>query len=545
MNSNQPRATKPGTTAAGISANFTYSQEQARNTPLSKNGKGNRAVKGILITLGIILLLSAASLAVVFPKSRQFVVELGEKVPISPTDYLFGYPFVVDRAVIDVGSVNTGKVGDYTGTVRLLFYNYTLDISVVDTTPPEIIPFAEELYIATGREYGPEDFADQIRDVSGDVNCHILYEGSRREQISFPSAGQYELYLEAVDASGNVGTREVLFTVVDPPEIIGAFDRHLPIGTNFDVTRAAAVDTGDGNITDRLKVDAGDFDPRREGDYTVTYSVSDSHGLVTEKSVTLSVCSRQKLSLYRENISLSQDEMKLLCDAGYFAYKPLDTPDYFKAVNLIEPTLVNFKQVRSNGYAAGSGCIYRITPEYIYLLSVKHVMEEVHRDCRIMFFDGNVVTENIDYATPQNSNELSLCRIPTSVIPAETMLSLRQVYVDRAIYSKLSKGDEVIAYAKHWSGTDRDYIRRMKVKRLSASISEFGLYNSLLETTEGVVNGMSGTAVIDLRGRLAGLASAFGTATDSKYAVSAYHSRIDVLDQAEAALEAKKFDNAA
>ena len=56
---------------------------------------------------------------------------------------------------------------------------------------------------------------------------------------------------------------------------------------------------------------------------------------------------------------------------------------------------------------------------------------------------------------------------------------------------------------------------------------------------------MSGTAVIDLRGNLVGLVSAYGTATDDEKAVSSYHSRIDVLDKVEAALEAKKYDNAA
>ena len=508
-------------------------------------GKGNRLLRVSWVVFGVLLGLFVLSLGIVIPRQREFVVELGSKVSESPADYLFGYGFIVDRAAVDADGVNTGKAGDYTATVRLLFYDYTLHICVRDTTPPEIIPFADELYIATGREYVPADFAEKITDLSGDVTCRIKFENSVCEQISFPSAGSFELYLEAEDASGNIGRREIFFTVDDPPVIIGAFDRHLPLGTDFDLTRAAAVDTGDGNITDRLKVDRGGFDPRREGDYTVTYTVSDSHGLETRKSVTLSVCNRRKLMLFRDDISLTSDELRLLCDTGYFSYKPLDTPDYDRAVNLIEPALVNFKQVRSNGYASGSGCIYRITPEYIYLLSVQHVMKEVHRNCNVLFFDGTVVRKNIDYVSPLKSNELSMCKIPTSDISTDTLMLLRQIYVDKEIYGRLSKGDEVIAYAKHWSGTDKDYIRRMKLRNVSASVAEFGFYHSLLETTEGVENGMSGTAVTDLRGNLVGLVSAYGTATDDEKAVSSYHSRIDVLDKVEAALEAKKYDNAA
>ena len=102
-----------------------------------------------------------------------------------------------------------------------------------------------------------------------------------------------------------------------------------------------------------------------------------------------------------------------------------------------------------------------------------------------------------------------------------------------------------MAYATHWTGTDKELIRRMKVKRLTSSISDFGLLDSLLETTDGVVSGMSGTAVVDLKGRLVGLASAFGTATGDKYNSSAYHSKIDALPEVEALLEAMYTDKAA
>ena len=512
------------------------------NPPVRQKSK---PIKALGIVLCVLSGLFIVSLAVVFPKQREYIVELGEKASVSPSDYLFGYPFIVQYADVDVSGVNTDRVGEYSAAARLLFYRYHLNVTVRDTVPPEIVPFEDELFIATGREYAPEDFAGEINDASGEVDCRIRYGGGETERISFPQAGAFVLTLEAEDASGNVGTREIAFAVDDPPVIIGAFDRHLPVGTDFDVTKAAAVDTGDGNLTDRMSVDRGGFDPRTEGEYTVTYTVADSHGLVTEKSVTLSVRGKNQLSLYQDDISLKPEELKLLCDAGYFTYQPLDAPDYDKAVQLLEPALVDFKQVRSNGYAAGSGCIYRITPEYVYFLSVRHVMEAVHYNCRIMFFDGMVVKQSIDYATSQKNNELSMFRIPVSDIPTDTLMTLRQVYVDREIYTKLSEGDEVVAFAKHWTGTDKDLIKRLKVRSLTSSIGEFGFYNSLLETTSGVQSGMSGTAVIDLRGNLVGLASAFGTATGNKNEISSFHSKIDVLDEVENALGERSLDNAA
>lgn len=156
--------------------------------------KGKKSVKkSIGIILCVLLGLFVISLAVVFPKSRLFVVELGDNLSASPSDYLFGYGFIVDRAAIDVEEVNTGKVGDYRGTARLFFYHYSFDVKVRDTTPPEITPFTEELYIATGREYAPENFADAISDLSGDVQCRIIYADGKSEKISFPASGHYSL----------------------------------------------------------------------------------------------------------------------------------------------------------------------------------------------------------------------------------------------------------------------------------------------------------------------------------------------------------------
>ena len=142
-------------------------------------GKGNRLLRVSWVVFGVLLGLFVLSLGIVIPRQREFVVELGSKVSESPADYLFGYGFIVDRAAVDADGVNTGKAGDYTATARLLFYDYTLHICVRDTTPPEIIPFADELYIATGREYVPADFAEKITDLSGDVTCRIKYENSR------------------------------------------------------------------------------------------------------------------------------------------------------------------------------------------------------------------------------------------------------------------------------------------------------------------------------------------------------------------------------
>ena len=182
------------------------------NNPAPKAGKGKKAAKSFAILIVTAAVLFGLSLLAAFPRSGEFVVELGEDVPVSPSDYLLGYDFIVSNGKIDASGVDTGRVGDYKANASLLFYNYSLIIRVVDTTPPEIIPFSDELFIATGRDYKPEDFAESISDISGDVSCVIKYGGSAWESISFPIASSYRLTLEAADNSGNVASREIAFT---------------------------------------------------------------------------------------------------------------------------------------------------------------------------------------------------------------------------------------------------------------------------------------------------------------------------------------------
>ena len=512
-----------------------------KNKNQESTAKKGKLWKKLIIAPVIAAALFLISLAVVFPKSDVFVTELGDHLPTSPTDYLFGYRFIVDKAQIDTSSVDTAKVGYYQAYASLLFYRYSIEIKVEDTTPPEITPFSDPLYIASGRDYKPEDFAEEISDISGSVKNTLKYGGSQWESISFPMPGNYSVVIESEDPSGNIGSQKIEFTVDDPPVIIGAFDRHLPVGTDFDPSSAVAVDSGDGNLTEKMTVDQGGFQPDSEGDYTVTYTVADSHGLETEKSVVISICGKDRLSAYKDesdSFALTYDELKLMCDVDFFKYKPLDTPDYERVVEMIEPTLLDLKQNRGGGsYAAGSGCIYNITPEYIYMLSVRHVMKEVAYNCDIMFFNGVIVNERLKFATSGIHNELALFRIPVSDVPMDTLLRLRQVFVDRDIYSKLFEGDDVVAFAKHWTGTDEDLIRSMKVRTITTSIKEFSLINSLLETSSGVVSGMSGTAVVDYKGNLVGLSSAIGPSTTNRHLVSCYHSKIDVLDETESALE--------
>ena len=101
-NSDIPHATQSGTTSSDVIQPPALMQQSSAG--------GKKPANIIAVLFGVILLLFAMSLLVAFPRSERFVVELGDDASVSPTDYLFGYSFIVNRGNIDVSQVDTGKV---------------------------------------------------------------------------------------------------------------------------------------------------------------------------------------------------------------------------------------------------------------------------------------------------------------------------------------------------------------------------------------------------------------------------------------------------
>lgn len=475
------------------------------------------------------------------PKLGTVYVELGSEVSSDPQDYLWGLSGSVKDAEIDVSEVNSHKVGTYRAYAKTWVVRYPFTVVVRDTASPEILPAEGQVYIAAGREYTPEDFVSEIRDASDISQTLLYYDDTAYKTIRFDSLGDEKAEIHATDVWGNESVLPVTFTVDDAPVIV-AFDRHLPVGTDFDVSRAAAVDSVDGRLSERVMADMGDFDPKTAGTYPVTYTVTDNYGLETTKTVTLTVCDKKELAQYTDDITLTPADLSLLCEADYFGYQPLETEDYDATVALLEPTLVNLKRFFGNGsWGAGSGAVLDVTPEYVYFVSVEHVVKEISEDCRMTFFDGAVISTEFPYATSNRKNELAVFAVPTGEIPVDTLLWLRHVHIDSDIYSKLKTGDRIVAFAKHWNGGKTDKIGEMEVRRMTVSIHDdsFDFEDAFVESTNAIMRGMSGTAVTDYRGDLIGTASLMGPSSAGFSGDSAYHSRIDVLPEAMANLREK------
>jgi hypothetical protein len=105
-------------------------------------------------------------------------------------------------------------------------------------------------------------------------------------------AGVYPLVFEVSDKHGYTSTAIMNVTVVEPaniPPTIYANDTSVYRFATFDpYTDVNAFDIEDGNLTDRLSV-SGEVDTSTVKEYTVCYFVTDSHGALATKCITVNV----------------------------------------------------------------------------------------------------------------------------------------------------------------------------------------------------------------------------------------------------------------
>jgi hypothetical protein len=137
-------------------------------------------------------------------------------------------------------------------------------------------PFDYKNYIlALDQEEG--DLSDKIRIIS---NSYV------------DQAGVYPLVFEVSDKHGYTSTAIMNVTVVEPaniPPTIYANDTSVYRFATFDpYTDVNAFDVEDGNLTGRLSV-SGEVDTSTVKEYIVCYYVTDSHGALATKCITVNV----------------------------------------------------------------------------------------------------------------------------------------------------------------------------------------------------------------------------------------------------------------
>lgn len=221
----------------------------------------------------------------------------------------------------------------------------------------------------------------------------------------------------------------------------------------------------------------------------------------------------------------SESSLETLCKTGYFSYKPLSAENFTLAQQLVKPSLVELFHADSedspNGWS-GSGVIYDITPDYIYFLSVAHVLDLMQEgNNELWLYDGTRITFSnaIKYTKLSSDNEICLFRLSTSLIPMRILTRLREISINPGIYSQIPEGTQLLGIATNYKHTGKDLVTPMTLLKINDSIPEKKDAPIYLTATLALQDGMSGTAVVDMKGNLVGIADAKNLNTNKSYAL--------------------------
>lgn len=378
---------------------------------------------------------------------------------------------------------------------------------VVDTKGPDIKVPAHLPYYATNSEYETMDFATEITDASGVAEYYLAVNGIRTDSIMYSELGSYDIEIVAVDNNGNESSVEFSADFDTVPVFVGVRDEiDIRVGQEFDYHQYfRAFDNTDGDISDRIEFICEAEDFSFVGLYDYECRVTDSHELTTIYQGKIFVG-----DISNTNYVLTSEEIDTLNLYDYYSYDVLENDDYDMMLETVRPTLVNLlKRNAGGGYSFGSGFIYKVDSDFVYIGTVDHVISEMITTIELMFCDDEDTILNVSVTGCErvdSSSETAMFKIPVSEIPASVLLDVKQVYVDENIYDEIEIGQEIVAYSGHWSNTTPT-IRDLYVKRMDEQFLEDSVH--CIVTTHNTKGGMSGCPIFDLRGKLVAICEGY------------------------------------
>lgn len=248
-----------------------------------------------MVALAVVMAAAVGVIGMALFLSAEFTVELqggetvtleyGENYQEDGAQVYFAGQALAEPEIEITGEVDPMSLGKYTITYTARILNRTAQtqrtVMIVDTQAPVItLVWDPDAYTEPGNEYIEEGYS-AFDGVDGDLTDAV--ERSEADGI---------VTYTVTDASGNSTTVERTINYDDrtPPELTLLGDEIVRItaGTAFVEPGYTATDNVDGDITVNVTV-SGAYNIEVAGQYTIRYSVSDSHGNTAEATRTLEV----------------------------------------------------------------------------------------------------------------------------------------------------------------------------------------------------------------------------------------------------------------
>lgn len=228
-----------------------------------------------------------------------------------------------------------------------------------------------------------------------------------------------------------------------------------------------------------------------------------------------------------EQINLVND-LDILIDSNYFDYELLDetNTDIDTVIERVKPMSLNI----ANSNYMGSAYIYKITEEYIYAVSARHVVILINGNIEIIFFNDEVINTNIEYETLKGVTDLAIFRFKTNSISKDLLYQLKEAYIDISHYENLEINQPLLVYSENhrYPYYTQQQIKPVTLVSTYTTVNVVPYSDGVLITTRGARGGMSGCPIIDYQGRVLGTASYISNISNEDYTV-----RLDRLEELE------------
>jgi len=446
-------------------------------------------------------------------KFNTMTIELGDVVSTDPGTYIAGRDWSVEAAKVDVSSVDQSTVGSYFIYLDHAWQHFTYVLIIEDTTPPEIDPVKDNIYLKRGDSYDYQKFTNNVSDLGGIREILVNDE----EFVSFEECGEHQIEVRAFDENGNQSEVKLDVIVDDAPQIEGV--KEIYIGDDEEVDFAlglAAFDDTDGDVTESISVYTGKVDFEKPGDYEIIIKARDSYGLESFVINTVHISTPEEIQNKINHHLINCNNEYIygalnLYDAGYY-----EEDDIQNVLESMEPCFVHFYFPTSNGYSEGSGFIIAIRDEDIVLCTNAHVVrnakgngDEVH------FFDGTFATPLL-YGEKNTFDDVAFLTVDKSQINEETLAQLRSVHIDNDYWENLGDTEAIsigFRAIKSDGSVWGDRIGNMVQKIAHSDIKGTESW-VMTETTIHNFPGSSGSAVLDGHGNLIAMVratSVYGT----------------------------------
>lgn len=159
-------------------------------------------------------------------------------------------------------------------------------------TPPTPIPDKEvtlqcqsQVMTHVGSSLNLSGYATATDSDGLDVSAGIGF----TTNVNFNKEGNYSVTYYYVNGNGRKEVTMQVVVVNDAPIFNGIHDSYVEVGSSFDAKAGvSAIDTESGDLTSSISV-SGTVDTETPGTYSLTYSVTDSHGKTSTVTRTVSV----------------------------------------------------------------------------------------------------------------------------------------------------------------------------------------------------------------------------------------------------------------